>query len=371
MRIKHTVSSILTFAALGHTLNSVCASGSGSGSGDEPWNYYGGDDNFYAFSEYGDAAMHWSEYSIYPEACITRGGSDIIVYSMYSDGNNQCKKKSLGKYYVTVAQFVKAVSKENEKTAELQDYDFDEPNALYYLDCRQGSSDDDGTTFYTKLGCKQDAWKALAVNAYSDKYCSEKLSSYNYQVDLSDIQINYQTCQSCSDWTIPDDDGFDDQIASESEYFAPLCSAAWNYRETCDGACQRQMKLATGAAKNRKYTGSQKFMLFFLSTVGLFSFAGLMINRKKMSTEDALLEDAQVERVGLQKSHLSKAVGGTVFLIILLMLFKVKGLTFFLLIAIDLFLIGYWARLEYRQKGRIQLGGFHLYGDDDEERSIS
>lgn len=72
MRIKHTVSSILTFAALGHTLNSVCASGSGSGSGDEPWNYYGGDDNFYAFSEYGDAAMHWSEYSIYPEACITR-----------------------------------------------------------------------------------------------------------------------------------------------------------------------------------------------------------------------------------------------------------------------------------------------------------
>lgn len=105
--------------------------------------------------------------------------------------------------------------------------------------------------------------------------------------------------------------------------------------------------------------------------IGLFSFAGLMINRKKMSTEDALLEDAQVERVGLQKSHLSKAVGGTVFLIILLMLFKVKGLTFFLLIAIDLFLIGYWARLEYRQKGRIQLGGFHLYGDDDEERSIS
>lgn len=76
---------------------------------------------------------------------INRGGSDIIVYSMYSDGNNQCKKKSLGKYYVTVAQFVKAVSKENEKTAELQDYDFDEPNALYYLDCRQGSSDDDGT----------------------------------------------------------------------------------------------------------------------------------------------------------------------------------------------------------------------------------
>ena len=45
-------------------------------------------------------------------------------------------------------------------------------------------------TFYTKLGCKQDAWKALAVNAYSDKYCSEKLSSYNYQVDLSDIQVS-------------------------------------------------------------------------------------------------------------------------------------------------------------------------------------
>ena len=97
---------------------------------------------------------------------------------------------------------------------------------------------------------------------------------------------------------------------------------------------------------------------------------GVSLVRKKMSTEDALLEEAQAERVGIRKDNMPKVFLGIILFLFILMLFKVKGFLFFLLIAIDTFLIGYWARLEYRQKGRIQLGGFHLYGADD-ERSMS
>jgi len=97
----------------------------------------------------------------------------------------------------------------------------------------------------------------------------------------------------------------------------------------------------------------------------------VLLVRKKMSTEDALLEEAQVERVGLKKDKLPKFFLGIVIFLLFLMIFKVKGLTFFFLVVIDVFLIGYWARLEFRQKGKINLGGFHLYGIDDEDRSIT
>jgi len=360
--------SLVTFA---YAISSAYASGdSGSGSGDDPWNDYGGDDNFYSFNTYGDMTMHWSDYSIKAEACINRGGSDIIVFSMFSSGNNECKKKSVGKYYVTVSQFVKAVSKDAEKAAELIDYDFDDPAALSYLQCT-ATSDDDGGNAYSKLGCKRNAWKALAVNAYSDQYCNEPLDSISYQIDLSETQIEYGTCQSCADWTLPSDDAVDDYLYTNSEYFSPLCSGVWNYKEICDGSCQRQMKQSMRGGGNRGYTGSQKFMLFFLSTVGFISMGAVLLVRKKMSTEDALLEEAQVERVGLKKDKLPKFFLGIVIFLLFLMIFKVKGLTFFFLVVIDVFLIGYWARLEFRQKGKINLGGFHLYGIDDEDRSIT
>jgi len=62
--------SLVTFA---YAISSAYASGdSGSGSGDDPWNDYGGDDNFYSFNTYGDMTMHWSDYSIKAEACINR-----------------------------------------------------------------------------------------------------------------------------------------------------------------------------------------------------------------------------------------------------------------------------------------------------------
>ena len=62
---------------------------------------------------------------------------------MFSVGNNECSKKVLGKFHVTVAQYVKAISKDNEKAAELSGDDYDDPNALNYLAC-QTMNDDDG-----------------------------------------------------------------------------------------------------------------------------------------------------------------------------------------------------------------------------------
>lgn len=378
MQIRLTLSSILWALAifinepnLVHGDGDGEGEGSGSGSGDDPWNEYGGDDNFYSFTEYGDAAMHWSDYSIIPEACINRGGSDIIVYSLYSYGNNECARKSMGKFYVTVAQYVKAYAKKLEKAAELEGEDYDEPAALDYLECTGYGDDDQAMGYYTKLGCKNGAWKALAINAYKDQYCSEPIDEYNFQVDLTDVKLNYQICQSCSNWDIPQNDEYDDQLSEESEYFSPLCSAVWNYREVCDGSCQRQMKLTTGAIKERSYSATNKFMLFFLSSVGIISMAAVLVVRRKMSRTDALLEQAAVEKVGLKKDHLPKIFLGTILFLTLLMLLKVKGLTFLLLIVIDVTLIAYWARLEFHQKGRINVGGFHIYGNEDGERSMS
>ena len=93
---------------------------------------------------------------------------------------------------------------------------------------------------------------------------------------------------------------------------------------------------------------------------------GVLVVRRKMSKEDALLEEAQVERVGIKKDKLPKVIIAFLGFLIILMLFRVKGLTFFFLISIDILLLGYWARLEYRQKGRIRVFGIHLYGDKDE-----
>ena len=63
---------LVTLSLFGIVNGSEDGSGSGSDSGDNPCNCYVRDNNFYAFSEYGNAAMHWSDYSIKPEACINR-----------------------------------------------------------------------------------------------------------------------------------------------------------------------------------------------------------------------------------------------------------------------------------------------------------
>ena len=73
MKIQPSCSNLLALYACFHFPKVVYGSGdSGSGSGDDPWNYYGGDDNFYSFTQYGDSEMHWSDYALNPEACMSR-----------------------------------------------------------------------------------------------------------------------------------------------------------------------------------------------------------------------------------------------------------------------------------------------------------
>ena len=83
-----------------------------------------------------------------------------------------------------------------------------------------------------------------------------------------------------------------------------------------------------------------------------------------------MYEEASVASVGIKKDHLPKIFLGYIIFIILLILFKAKKLTFFILIITDVILFTYFARLQYRYQGKVEVGGYHIYGEkDDDDRS--
>lgn len=343
--------------------------GSESGSGDEAWNSYGdGDDDFFAFVEYEESAFHWSDYAIYPDACLARNNQDLVVFSLYAANHNNCKKKSLGKFSLTVPQYILAFTKTAEKEAELGDYDYDEPAALDYLQCTATAADDDGTQIYTKIGCNSNNWRQFSVKSYTDTACSvEASTNYVYNVDLSDVTPEYTSCTSCTNWDAPDDGAeVDDQFETNSEYFSPLCTAAWYYRETCDSSCIKATKIATGEINPRSFTMFQVFFLIFYILSGVYFFLQVVRERRKMSEEDAMYEEASVASVGIKKDNLPKMFLGYSFFMFLLILFKAKKLVFTILIITNVCLILYFSLLQYRSAGRVELGGYHIYGEKEE-----
>jgi hypothetical protein len=124
--------------------------------------------------------------------------------------------------------------------------------------------------------------------------------------------------------------------------YAPLCSTAWTYKETCGRKCQH-----TGLEGSVKegWNTSDKILLAILGAFGTLMLGLIIRKRQNMSNKDALLEQAAMSAAGLQQPHL---VGVFILVVLVIAVFAVLGLknmTWFLLLISNAALFGYLMKL--------------------------
>jgi len=316
-----------------------------------------GDDDFYNFNEEG---VVWSDYSIYPKKCVNINNEDAIVFEMFGKNHKSCSKKSLGTYRATLYDFVKAYTRQAEDDADANGQGFEaSEDAMDLLECQGNYYDDNGGYVYHKIVCGNTG-KAFKVATFSDEYCTVLSNQQkNMNIDLSTLRISYDTCKSCVQQQNNDDQGYYNTYYTNQN--SRLCSATWNYKAECNGKCK---KLARNSSKStRTFSATGKFFLFVFSILGFFLLLAVLAQRKKMSTEDALIEEAAVKKVGLEMKYLPRIALGLIFVIAFLMLLHIRTLTWIFLILTDIMLLGYWCYLKNRAEGQISIGGFQLYSD--------
>lgn len=365
MRIHHFLSTLLLF--VGSFLPLVLAGGDDKKEDD---------DGFFYFQDDND----WSDAAIYPQACIETNQGDYVVYSLYKSGHNQCKKRSLGTYKLDIGSFVRAYTRQmqNEYEAKGQDYEVDE-ESMNYLQCQQYYYNNN--LYYMKVGCRNTG-KGFQLHAYSDAYCTEKASmNYNFGgIDISGLRVSFQMCKSC---VASSNYGYNNNYNNNnknngggnayyyqdlSSHDSMLCSAANHYKENCNGSCRRQARRSGSSSGSRGYSGEGfspvgKFFLWVLSISAVFFLLAGLAQRKKMSKQDALIEEAAIKSSGVDKKYIPRIFIGLILFIILLILFKKKTLTWFFLIAINIALLAYWMHLKNKAEQNAAVSGFQLYGE--------
>merc|ERR1712037_796200 len=295
---------------------------------------------------------------------------DIIVFNMFEKGHNQCKRKSLGTYSASIPNFVKAYTKQMEDNADIQGQGFDiSDDAINLLECYQYAYNSD--VIYAKIGCRSNTGKGFQIFSYSDQYCTQSLSSeVRVNVDISTLRVSFDTCNNCVIWpnNMDDDDSaekkYDDGFYYDHDYDSPLCSAVWYYKSECNGRCKK-LAQQSNRREYKHFSFIGKFFLFILSSLGIFLLLAVLAQRKKMSTQDALLEETAVKKVGLEMKYIPRVVLSLIVFISFLMLVRAKALTWFCLILADTSLFAYWSYLKYRAEGHVTIGGVQFYSDDE------
>ena len=200
--------------------------------------------------------------------------------------------------------------------------------------------------YWVQLGCSDDSVLSIAVNIYSDNTCTTRSKiegGYDdANIDVSEIQLPFKRCQSCVMWVDKNDDEIDDMFYENRMTDAPLCSTAWNYKQTCNRKC-----LHTGLEMEARegWSTPDKILLTILALFGLGMLVAILQKRQGMSNKDALLEQAAMTAAGLQQAH----VIGIFFLIIIVItvfaLLQLKNITWALLLIINTALFGYLMKL--------------------------
>lgn len=239
-------------------------------------NGYATDDMSYADASNPYAAdgsiLYWTNFAIFPKRCVHWNDIDQIKFDMYEKSANHCSDKAMGTYMTPVSTFVNAYL--NQLVANAQDEgdeDFVVPEyAASYAQCAQGPVIN-GVQHYLQVGCSDTNPLALAVNIYEDDQCTTSISSSSTNNDANieiDITLPFQKCTPCVIWMDKNDDEVDDQYYVNKQLNAPLCSTAWEYKEDCNGRCQKKTQYTVREGWNK----ADQVLLTILSLFGEFLF---------------------------------------------------------------------------------------------------
>ena len=156
-------------------------------------------------------------------------------------------------------------------------------------------------------------------------------------------QLQFKKCKACVNWYNMEDDQFDDAFFEQHQMQAPLCSTAWTYKQTCGSRCRK-----VGLQEEKEgWNGPDKIMLGILVLFSAVMTGLILKKRQKMSSKDALLEQAAMNAAGLQTTHV---IGMFLLITLVIAVFAALGLkevTWSLLLGMNLGLFAYLMKLTY------------------------
>ncbi|KAL3798998.1 hypothetical protein HJC23_005137 [Cyclotella cryptica] len=328
------------------------------------------DDDFWAYNADVDVSSQtiWTNYNFKPNKCMVYNKKHVVAFELYKPNNNSCKKKLEGTYIMEVGKFARAYVAQKEQDYKLYGKDYGDITGLDYVDCTEVYYNDN--QYYAKLGCATTG--GLRILSYSDSSCTNEISTnlglYN------DIKISFNTCQPCLTWpsTSNNDDGngdLDDQFEFYHQYDSKMCSAAQHYKQSCGWGCKKKARVqsssssysSSGQAKHY-WNGFEKFFLFFWSFFAVGLTWIVLKQRRHMSREDAIVEEAAMQGVGLKKRHIFPIALGIIFFIIFAMFMVWKKVTWLLLIGANFGLFAHFMYL--RRKAKRANAGMQAYVKD-------
>jgi hypothetical protein len=81
------------------------------------------------------SSVIWDKYALSPRKCIYFNNQDVIIYSMFDNGNTVCSGQAAGLYYTNVPTFVNAYLQQQQQDAQLSGNSYQEPSVASYLSC--------------------------------------------------------------------------------------------------------------------------------------------------------------------------------------------------------------------------------------------
>jgi len=313
------------------------------------WDY--DDDTFWTWDD-GTSEVDFTNLAIEPKKCMNYKGNHVIAFGLYAAGHNQCQKKQEGTYLMDVGDFSKAYVAQQYTNYYLMGNDFDVPEAIAYAECTAVYYND--VQYYAKLGCSTQG--GMKVYGYSDEYCTQEVNT-NIGV-YNDLKIAFNVCQDCIVYPAENDDDanagveVDDAFYSNHMYDSKLCGAAQYYKQDCGWGCKKEVKKGASAEvyNKKQWGGFEKFCLFFWSFVAVALVWVVLKQRRMMSREDAIVEEAAMNGVGLKKRHVFPIALGIIFLILFAMFMVWKKMTWLLLIGTNMGLFAHFVYLRRKAK---------------------
>jgi len=305
---------------------------------------YGGGDDYATPDDYvgDDYIKYWTEYAVLPKKCISYNNVDMIVYSVYEQAYQHCMDTPVGTYMTPVPTFVTAYV--NQLDANAAEQGLDDYVSAYsdFINCYEYETA--SGLYYAQLGCTDDDSQTLSVGLFSDATCETPDKDANgmddLNFDVSAIQVPFKECKSCVNFVDKNEDDVDDQYFENKMTNAPLCSTIWADKSTCDRKCKR-----LGFNTDEGWNSSDQVLLGVLGVFSAIMLAVILKKRQKMSNKDALIEEAALGAIGLQQNHIIGAFVLVLFIVAIFAFFRMKAITWGLLLIINTIVFGYLMKL--------------------------